>query len=158
MSSARLVYNALLPAAEVGARAAAYFLPKMREAIDGRRDFRARWSALARDLVAPPVWFHVASVGEFEQARPVISALERARPDVPVVLTFSSPSGYHFAKKRESIGEGRHSLHRLLALRHGFQHALLLGVREAASARVREVRLVAQLGVGSGRTRAFRWR
>lgn len=106
MSSARLVYNALLPAAEAGARTAAYFLPKMRESIDGRRDFRARWSALARDLAVPPVWFHVASVGEFEQARPVISALERARPDVPVVLTFSSPSGYHFARKRETIGSG----------------------------------------------------
>lgn len=105
MPSPRLVYNALLPAAEAGARTAAYFLPKMREAVDGRRDFRTRWRAL-RDLTAPPVWFHVASVGEFEQARPVISALERARPDVPVVLTFSSPSGYHFAKKRESMGAG----------------------------------------------------
>ncbi|HXV14832.1 MAG TPA: glycosyltransferase N-terminal domain-containing protein [Candidatus Krumholzibacteria bacterium] len=106
MSGARWVYNALLPAAVLGAHAAARLLPKMRAAVDGRRGFRGRWEALARDLNAPPVWFHVASVGEFEQARPVISALERARPDLPVVLTFSSPSGYAFARKRETPGRG----------------------------------------------------
>jgi 3-deoxy-D-manno-octulosonic-acid transferase len=106
MSGARWAYNALLPAATLGAHAAARFLPKMRLAVEGRRGFRERWEALARDLKAPPVWFHVASVGEFEQARPVISALERARPDVPIVLTFSSPSGYAFARKRETPGAG----------------------------------------------------
>lgn len=106
MSSARFVYNALLPIAAGGVHVAARALPKLRAAIDGRRGFRARWDALARELETPPVWFHVASVGEFEQARPVITALERARPDVPVIITFSSPSGYHFAKKREAIGKG----------------------------------------------------
>ncbi len=106
MSSARLFYNAAVPAAIAGAHAAARFLPKMRAAIDGRRGFRARWDALARSLSAPPVWFHVASVGEFEQARPVITALERTRPDIPVMVTFSSPSGYHFACKREPLDRG----------------------------------------------------
>ncbi len=106
MSAARFVYNALLPAAIVGAHAAARFNDKMRAAIDGRRGFRERWEALAGQLSAAPVWFHVASVGEFEQARPVISALERARPDVPVIITFSSPSGYRFARKRETVGSG----------------------------------------------------
>ncbi len=106
MSNPRWVYNALVPAAVLGAHAAARVLPKMRTAVEGRRGFRARWQALARELKAPPVWFHVASVGEFEQARPVISALERARPDLPVVLTFSSPSGYTFARKRETPGAG----------------------------------------------------
>lgn len=106
MSSARWVYNALVPAAVLGAHAAARFLPKMRAAVEGRRGFRERWEALARGLEAPPVWFHVASVGEFEQARPVISALGRARPEIPVMLTFSSPSGYSFARKRETPGQG----------------------------------------------------
>jgi 3-deoxy-D-manno-octulosonic-acid transferase len=106
MSAARVAYNAVLPVAVLGAHASGYFLPKMRAALDGRRGFRARWESLARELTAPPVWFHVASVGEFEQARPVISALERARPDIPVLITFSSPSGYHFAKQRESMESG----------------------------------------------------
>ena len=106
MSSARFFYNVAVPAAVFSAHAAAHFLPKMRAAIDGRRGFRERWDALARELAAAPVWFHVASVGEFEQARPVITALERARPDIPVMVTFSSPSGYHFARKRESLERG----------------------------------------------------
>lgn len=106
MNASRSLYNALFPLAETLAHASGGFLPKMRASMAGRRGYRARWSALARELTAPPVWFHVASVGEFEQARPVITALERARPDVPVVLTFSSPSGYHFARKRETIGAG----------------------------------------------------
>lgn len=106
MSAARVAYNAVLPVAVAGAHAAARVLPKLRAALEGRRGFRARWESLARELTAPPVWFHVASVGEFEQARPVISALERARPDIPVMVTFSSPSGYHFAKKRESMESG----------------------------------------------------
>jgi 3-deoxy-D-manno-octulosonic-acid transferase len=106
MSFARVAYNAALPAALAGAHVAARFLPKMRAALDGRRGFQARWESLARELKAPPVWFHVSSVGEFEQARPLISALERGHPDIPVMITFSSPSGYHFAKKRETMQSG----------------------------------------------------
>lgn len=40
------------------------------------------------------LWVHCASVGEFEQARPVIEKHKAMFPDVPVVLTFFSPSGY----------------------------------------------------------------
>lgn len=45
-----------------------------------------------------PVWFHCASVGEFEQARPVIEEHKRLYPRVPVVLTFFSPSGFELRK------------------------------------------------------------
>ena len=106
MNVPRALYNLVFPAAGALAHASAWFLPKMREAMAGRRGYRERWEALRRDLPAQPVWFHVASVGEFEQARPVISALEQTRPDVPVVLTFSSPSGYHFARRKETVGTG----------------------------------------------------
>jgi 3-deoxy-D-manno-octulosonic-acid transferase len=101
MSGARLLYRLLYPVAAAGARASSLFLPKMREALAGRRGYRARWSGLYATLGDAPVWFHVASVGEFEQARPVISALRRSHPGVPVMVTFSSPSGYHFARTRE---------------------------------------------------------
>jgi len=103
--SARGLYNAVLPVALVGARVSSLFLPKVREAIAGRRGFRDRWRRL-RGLEQRPVWFHVSSVGEFEQARPLITLLGRHHPDIPVVLTFSSPSGYHFALRRETVGEG----------------------------------------------------
>ena len=42
----------------------------------------------------PIVWLHAASLGEFEQGRPVLEALREARPDWAVVVTFFSPSGY----------------------------------------------------------------
>lgn len=44
------------------------------------------------------IWIHVASVGEFEQARPIIERLRREHPDVQIVLTFFSPSGYNLRK------------------------------------------------------------
>ncbi len=106
MSAPRAAYNLLVPVAVAGAHAAALFLPKMRQAVAGRSGYRGRWRELERSLAARPVWFHVASVGEFEQARPVITALERARPDIPVMVTFASPSGYNFARRRETPGTG----------------------------------------------------
>ncbi len=106
MNAARISYNALVPLGIAGAHAAALFLPKMRAAVAGRRGWRTRWEQLGAGLTARPVWFHVASVGEFEQARPVITAIERSHPDIPVILTFSSPSGYDFARRREKIGPG----------------------------------------------------
>jgi 3-deoxy-D-manno-octulosonic-acid transferase len=44
------------------------------------------------------VWFHAASVGEFEQARPIIEKLYSQRTDVRILLTFYSPSGYEMRK------------------------------------------------------------
>lgn len=49
------------------------------------------------------VWFHASSLGEFEQGRPMIERLKREHPEIPILLTFFSPSGfevrknYHFA-------------------------------------------------------------
>lgn len=44
------------------------------------------------------VWFHAASLGEFEQGRPVIEALKQRHPELKVTLTFFSPSGYEVRK------------------------------------------------------------
>lgn len=43
-------------------------------------------------------WFHCASLGEFEQGRPVIEKFKQKHPDIKVVLTFFSPSGYEVQK------------------------------------------------------------
>ena len=50
----------------------------------------------------PYFWFHVSSLGEFEQGRPVIERLRETHPEYRVVLTFFSPSGYESAKKYQS--------------------------------------------------------
>lgn len=47
---------------------------------------------------SPVVWIHAASVGEFEQARPLIERLRREQPQRKIVVTFFSPSGYEMRK------------------------------------------------------------
>ena len=49
------------------------------------------------------VWFHAASVGEFEQARPIIERLKREHPNKRVLLTFFSPSGYEMRKDYQGV-------------------------------------------------------
>jgi 3-deoxy-D-manno-octulosonic-acid transferase len=44
------------------------------------------------------IWFHAASLGEFEQGRPVIEALKKAYPQYKILLSFFSPSGYEIRK------------------------------------------------------------
>ncbi len=44
------------------------------------------------------VWFHFASLGEFEQGRPVLEALKKAEPETNIVISFFSPSGYEIHK------------------------------------------------------------
>ena len=48
------------------------------------------------------LWFHVSSLGEFEQGRPVMERLRDSHPEYRIVLTFFSPSGYESAKKYQS--------------------------------------------------------
>lgn len=43
-------------------------------------------------------WFHCASLGEFEQARPVMEAIKKQKPQVSIVVSFFSPSGYEYRK------------------------------------------------------------
>lgn len=49
------------------------------------------------------VWFHAASLGEYEQARPVIERLKAEQPETKVLLTFFSPSGYQVVKNQKSL-------------------------------------------------------
>lgn len=47
------------------------------------------------------VWFHAASLGEFEQGRPIMERLRREHPELKILLTFFSPSGYEVRKNYE---------------------------------------------------------
>lgn len=46
-------------------------------------------------------WFHCASLGEFEQARPLIEIIKQSSPSIPILVTFFSPSGYEIRKNYE---------------------------------------------------------
>ena len=65
--------------------------------VKGRRG----WSSKLKDNFASgekTIWFHCASLGEFEQGRPVIEMIKDKAPDIKIVLTFFSPSGYEIRK------------------------------------------------------------
>ena len=53
------------------------------------------------DPEAEYVWFHAASLGEFEQGRPIIERLRKEHPEYKILLTFFSPSGYEVRKNYE---------------------------------------------------------
>ena len=53
------------------------------------------------DSTAKYVWFHAASLGEFEQGRPLIEQLKATHPEYKILLTFFSPSGYEVRKNYE---------------------------------------------------------
>jgi 3-deoxy-D-manno-octulosonic-acid transferase len=80
---------------------AAIFNPKARLWIQGRKN----WQATLRDKLAnvgrsdaPLIWIHCASLGEFEQGRPLLEALRAEQPEARIVLSFFSPSGYEQRK------------------------------------------------------------
>ena len=71
--------------------------PKARLWIEGRKDLFRRM----REAIAPTdriIWIHVASLGEFEQGRPIIEQLRKTHPEYKILLTFFSPSGYEVRK------------------------------------------------------------
>lgn len=65
-----------------------------------RRGHRKVWGILDEKLRKGEkyVWIHTSSLGEFEQGRPLIEMIKRERPDLKVVLSFFSPSGYEVRK------------------------------------------------------------
>ena len=76
---------------------AAWFNPKIRKFLEGRKDTFARLESAIRPG-DKTVWFHCASLGEFEQGRPVIEGIKKAHPGIRIVLSFFSPSGYEVRK------------------------------------------------------------
>ena len=84
----------------MGVAIASLFNEKVRKMWRGERDaFR-----VLREQVDPQakyVWFHAASLGEFEQGRPLMEQLRREHPEYKILLTFFSPSGYEVRKNYE---------------------------------------------------------
>ena len=91
------MYNLIIYLYLFGVAIASLFNKKVRKMWRGERDaFR-----VLREKVEPGaryVWFHAASLGEFEQGRPLIEQLRREHPELKILLTFFSPSGYEVRK------------------------------------------------------------
>ena len=90
------LYNIAMYALWGAMKLHALFNHKTRLAVDGRKDWRKRLKEKIDALPAggKRVWFHASSLGEFEQGRPVMESLKKSHPDVQIILTFFSPSGY----------------------------------------------------------------
>ncbi len=82
-------------------RVASLFSAKAREWVDGRRGWEENLVGnLALKFAKPGkrIWIHCASLGEFEQGRPLIEALRQEYADANILLSFFSPSGYEVRK------------------------------------------------------------
>jgi 3-deoxy-D-manno-octulosonic-acid transferase len=82
-------------------RIAALFNPKARLFVAGRKNLLARIRDAMMNERRPAIWIHCASLGEFEQGRPILERLKSQYPEYALILTFYSPSGYEIRKNFE---------------------------------------------------------
>lgn len=77
---------------------ASLFSKKIRKFLNGRKGLVKTIENTFATVTDDVVWFHCSSVGEFEQARPLIEWYKGSRPQTRILLTFFSPSGYELRK------------------------------------------------------------
>lgn len=94
------MYEIVISLYTLGVAVMSLFNDKVKKMWRGEREaFR-----VLRNSVDPGsryVWFHAASLGEFEQGRPIMERLRREHPELKILLTFFSPSGYEVRKNYE---------------------------------------------------------
>lgn len=91
------MYNLFMYLMQFGIAVASLFSGKVRKMWRGQRAA----VPLLRERVDPAaryIWFHAASLGEFEQGRPLMEQIRQEHPEYKILLTFFSPSGYEVRK------------------------------------------------------------
>ena len=95
-----MIYNIAIYFVLWGIAIASIFNKKVRTMWRGEREaFKILASKV--DPFAKYIWFHAASLGEFEQGRPLIERIRKEHPQYKILLTFFSPSGYEVRKNYE---------------------------------------------------------
>ncbi|WP_264548923.1 3-deoxy-D-manno-octulosonic acid transferase [Flavobacterium sp. N2820] len=91
------IYNLIVILASQLLKIIAVFSPKMKLFVNGRKSV---FQTLANKIQSSDktIWFHAASLGEYEQGLPVIEAIKQQFPTHKIVVTFFSPSGYEVRK------------------------------------------------------------
>lgn len=84
-------------------RIVALFSKKIKLFVDGRKDVV---HILGKNISTSDktIWFHCASLGEFEQGVPIMEEMKKAKPDHKIIVSFFSPSGYEI-KKNTSLAD-----------------------------------------------------
>lgn len=94
----RLLYNFSILLYVLAVRIASLFNSKAQLWLRGRKDIFEQLRAAIPAGESSLTWFHCASLGEFEQGRPLIELMRKKDPSVKILLTFFSPSGYEVRK------------------------------------------------------------
>lgn len=91
------IYNLIVIIAEQLLKIIALFSPKIKLFVDGRKSI---FKTLADKIQTSDktIWFHSASLGEYEQGLPVIEVIKKQFPTHKIVVTFFSPSGFEVRK------------------------------------------------------------
>jgi 3-deoxy-D-manno-octulosonic-acid transferase len=97
------LYNLIVQIAGFLLKIVALFSPKIKLFVDGRKPV----FEILQSKISPndkTIWFHAASLGEYEQGLPVIEKIKTKYPNHKIVLTFFSPSGYE-VRKNNSVAD-----------------------------------------------------
>ncbi len=94
----KLLYNIFLFFYPLAARVLSTTNSKAKLWTEGRKDIFKQLSIAFEQNKSQVIWTHCASLGEFEQGRPVLEQLKRQYPNAKILITFFSPSGYEVQK------------------------------------------------------------
>jgi 3-deoxy-D-manno-octulosonic-acid transferase len=93
------LYNLFLVIYSLGIRLVSAWNKKAKLWVNGRKNLFNNLNETYLAGSGKKVWMHCASLGEFEQGRPVLKKIVENYPDTSIVITFFSPSGYEVAKR-----------------------------------------------------------
>ncbi|MCG8339914.1 MAG: 3-deoxy-D-manno-octulosonic acid transferase, partial [Cytophagales bacterium] len=94
----RFIYNLFIVCYKLAIYLATPFNEKARRFIVGRRNTFQYLEETLQSNNKPLAWFHCASLGEFEQGKPVMKAFKKTFSHYQLLITFFSPSGYEIRK------------------------------------------------------------
>ena len=95
-----ILYNLGIYLLHWGIGIAAIFNKKAALFVNGRKESNRSLKNFSQNILpnSTVYWFHCASLGEFEQARPLMEAIRVTQPEIKFVISFFSPSGYEIQK------------------------------------------------------------
>jgi 3-deoxy-D-manno-octulosonic-acid transferase len=96
------IYNSGIRLYELAIRTAALFNPKAKNWVDGRKNYFGDLPKIPSNQKV--IWFHCASLGEFDMALPVMNLIKERQPSIFLLVTFFSPSGMeHYSKRKHQV-------------------------------------------------------
>ncbi|NCX96489.1 MAG: 3-deoxy-D-manno-octulosonic acid transferase, partial [Chitinophagia bacterium] len=98
-----LLYSLLVNSYFFALKVASLFNPKAQKWVKGRQGLLQKVGEEQSKEKRKKIWIHCASLGEWEQGKPIAEALAQKAPDYAIVLTFFSPSGYEAVKAHPAI-------------------------------------------------------